>query len=141
MMHSQHSRKGVVLVAALATLSIVVTLTTTSIQAAIRGRHEVRKQLWMTQTLWLCEAGMQRAFETWSHESDAQEVEWNPTVPELSEWVIHVHSNRISHGNSISIISTATMTHRTHSHLQFRRSLRRNFALTNESSTKEDLKP
>jgi len=131
MKHSQHPRKGVVLIAALATLSIVVTFTTISIQAAIRGRLEVRKQLWMTQTLWLCEAGMQRAFETWSQESTSQEIDWNPTIPELSDWVVHVHSNRRDDGKWTEILSTATMTHRTHSHLQFQRSLRRNFVLTN----------
>ncbi len=140
MKHSQHPRQGVVLIAALATLSIVVTLTATSIKEAIRGRQEVRKQLWMTQSLWLCEAGMQRAFEVWSQENDVEEIEWRPTISELPDWVVHVHSKRTNDGKSMSILSTATMTHQTHSNLQFRRSLSRSFIRTNESNTKDDLK-
>jgi Tfp pilus assembly protein PilX len=77
-----HKRGGYMLVAVLACLSLVLALTLTALQTALRMRREVIKQHLLSQTSLLCETGVARAAIR-QRERDYSGETWNPSLPEL----------------------------------------------------------
>ena len=74
------SRSGTILICVLACLGVVTVLVMSMLQSSLRARREVRMQLQLNQTEFLCEAGVQRAVKRLNESPNYQGEKWLPKL-------------------------------------------------------------
>ncbi|MEQ1829611.1 MAG: prepilin-type N-terminal cleavage/methylation domain-containing protein [Pirellula sp.] len=127
--------RGVTLVAVLVAVGLLMVMMSVTLGWALRNRREARKQLLLTQTTWLCEAGLQRAIRQSIEDSNYQGEQWQPGLPEFPRHESWIQISVESSPTSKSIKIVAELFEPNSANQRFQRSLQYTFEKPHRETT------
>lgn len=134
-------KRGAVLIAVLVALGLLIVMISVTLQGALRSRREVRNQLILTQTNWLCDAGLQRAIRAVRKNAAYDGELWSPQLSEQNIFGASVHISVETRSQSKHIRVVAEIAIRNSEHQRMRRSVERTIASETTSADSEPSSP
>jgi type II secretory pathway pseudopilin PulG len=127
-------RSGAALIGVLVAMGLLMAMISITMQGAIRNRREAKKHLLLTQAMWLCDAGLQRAHRKAITDPAYRSEHWQPVLPELNPYTASVQIVVNEGVDSISVDVRAELFEPNSAAQRYQRSLQHTFAFSRKQN-------